>query len=354
MALIKCKECEKEISSDAVNCPSCGAPVKPIKKKGGFLNFLKKMVITWLVIAAVFYAGFLYVKGAVQEKVVADKAEKAAKLKRIDDTMAKHKKEMAEDRAKREAEAKALAEERRAFREAIALKIEQDKFYAILLDDKIPNIKQWAASELNDCKETIEKMKTESKSSIVQLISRNNGAWKQVEIPTDIATPPYNKFGVQNLSESKSGDLIKDGLINLHASLGGDDRRIDSDLYLLDEDNSTLTRKFVGAKYNHLDPIKFTVKLCKEEFDLVQNPGIQAPTGSSSESKTKMCSSGTDKSKPCMACIKTCGKGPTTEIDFETMKPMICIDGNESLVCSCRFSDCRESCGGEANMRGDC
>ena len=36
MALIKCKECEKEISSDAVNCPSCGAPVKPIKKKGSF------------------------------------------------------------------------------------------------------------------------------------------------------------------------------------------------------------------------------------------------------------------------------------------------------------------------------
>jgi len=44
MALIKCKECEKEISSDAVNCPSCGAPVKPIKKKGGFLNYLKKNV----------------------------------------------------------------------------------------------------------------------------------------------------------------------------------------------------------------------------------------------------------------------------------------------------------------------
>ena len=353
MALIKCKECEKEISSNAVNCPSCGAPVKPIKKKGGILNYLKKIVITWLVIAAVFYAGFLYVKGAVQEKVVADKAEKAAKLKRIDDTMAKHKKEMAEDRAKREAEAKALAEEQRAFSEAIALKIEQNKFYAILLNDNIPNIKQWAASELNDCKETIEKMKTESKSSIVQLISRNNGAWKQVEIPT-ANRKSHTKFAVTNLSESKSGDLIKDGVINLYASLGGDDRRIDSDLYLLDEDNSTLTRKFVGAKYNHLDPIKFTVKLCKEEFDLVQNPGIQAPTGSSSESKTKMCSSGTDKSKPCMACIKTCGKGPTTEIDFETMKPMICIDGNESLVCSCRFSDCRESCGGEANMRGDC
>ena len=79
MALIKCKECEKEISSDAVNCPSCGAPVKPIKKKGGFLNSLKKIVITWLVIAAVFYAGFLYIKNSFQEKAAAVKVEKAEK-----------------------------------------------------------------------------------------------------------------------------------------------------------------------------------------------------------------------------------------------------------------------------------
>ena len=87
MALIKCKECEKEISSDAVNCPSCGAPVKPIKKKGGFLNFLKKMVITWLVIAAVFYAGFLYIKNSFQEKAAAVKVEKAeaAKSKAIEE-----------------------------------------------------------------------------------------------------------------------------------------------------------------------------------------------------------------------------------------------------------------------------
>ena len=280
MALIKCKECEKEISSDAVNCPSCGAPVKPIKKKGGFLNFLKKMVITWLVIAAVFYAGFLYVKGAVQEKVVADKAEKAAKLKRIDDTMAKHKKEMAEDRAKREAEAKALAEERRAFSEAIAPKIEQNKFYAILLDHTIPNIKQWAASELNDCKKTIEKINTESKSVLVSVISRNNGAWNWVSFPTAngrLHNRKREKFGVkllkfhvQNVSESRSGDLIKDGVINIHLSMGGDDVRSDNILKLRDGDNSTLTQKFIGAKVKHLDPVKSAVKLCKEEFDLQQ------------------------------------------------------------------------------------
>ena len=106
MALIKCKECEKEISSDALNCPSCGAPVKPIKKKGGFLNFLKKMVITWLVIAAVFYAGFLYIQNVMEEnriqaeKTKAEDAEKA-KLNAIED---KKKAEEAAAKAKAEAE----------------------------------------------------------------------------------------------------------------------------------------------------------------------------------------------------------------------------------------------------------
>ena len=31
MALIKCPECEKEISNKTTDCPSCGAPVKHIK-----------------------------------------------------------------------------------------------------------------------------------------------------------------------------------------------------------------------------------------------------------------------------------------------------------------------------------
>ena len=108
MALIKCKECEKEISSDAVNCPSCGAPVKPIKKKGGFLNFLKKMVITWLVISAVCYAGFLYIQNVMEEnriqaeKTKAEDAERA-KLKAIED-----KKKAVEAAAKAKAEAEEL------------------------------------------------------------------------------------------------------------------------------------------------------------------------------------------------------------------------------------------------------
>lgn len=33
MALIKCHECGKEVSTDAKNCPSCGAVVKTPKKK---------------------------------------------------------------------------------------------------------------------------------------------------------------------------------------------------------------------------------------------------------------------------------------------------------------------------------
>jgi hypothetical protein len=112
MALIKCKECEKEISSDAVNCPSCGAPVKPIKKKGGFLNYLKKMVITLVVIMTVFYAGFLYVKDAVQEKVAADKIEKVekAKLKAIEDKKKAEEKKVARA-AKEEVAARAAKEE---------------------------------------------------------------------------------------------------------------------------------------------------------------------------------------------------------------------------------------------------
>lgn len=33
MALIKCPECEKEISDKAVSCPNCGYPMKPQKDK---------------------------------------------------------------------------------------------------------------------------------------------------------------------------------------------------------------------------------------------------------------------------------------------------------------------------------
>ena len=33
MALIKCSECEKEMSSNALTCPHCGAPNKDAQKK---------------------------------------------------------------------------------------------------------------------------------------------------------------------------------------------------------------------------------------------------------------------------------------------------------------------------------
>lgn len=37
MALIKCKECGKEVSTSAKNCPSCGAPVKKTLGYGGLI-----------------------------------------------------------------------------------------------------------------------------------------------------------------------------------------------------------------------------------------------------------------------------------------------------------------------------
>ena len=52
MALIKCSECDKEVSSKAVNCPSCGNPIKKEKKKSGgclklfILIFLGALVVT--------------------------------------------------------------------------------------------------------------------------------------------------------------------------------------------------------------------------------------------------------------------------------------------------------------------
>ena len=151
MALIKCKECEKEISSDAVNCPSCGSPVKPIKKKGGFLNFLKKMVITWLVIAAVFYAGFLYIQNVMEEnriqaeKTKAEDAEKA-KLKAIED------KKKAEEAAKLKViEDKKKAEEAAAKAKAEAEELENNLENAEYLRKIVGTI-----SEIS-CKNAIEK-----------------------------------------------------------------------------------------------------------------------------------------------------------------------------------------------------
>lgn len=40
MAIIKCKECKKEVSDKAKNCPSCGTPVKSRIGCGGFIVIL--------------------------------------------------------------------------------------------------------------------------------------------------------------------------------------------------------------------------------------------------------------------------------------------------------------------------
>jgi|TARA_B100000315_G_scaffold230273_1_gene240538 hypothetical protein len=98
--------------------------------------------------------------------------------------------------------------------------------------------------------------------------------------------------------------------------------------------------------------------LIKHIIDVPEN---LVPTGKNSEAKTKMCSSRADKSKPCMACIANCGKGPTTEIEPYQDKDgnwkgrqIICIDGGESLECHCRFDACRVSCGGGPSTNCDC
>ena len=46
MALIKCKECGREISSAATSCPHCGAPVK--SKKAGRTSMI--YMITFIIV----------------------------------------------------------------------------------------------------------------------------------------------------------------------------------------------------------------------------------------------------------------------------------------------------------------
>jgi hypothetical protein len=84
---------------------------------------------------------------------------------------------------------------------------------------------------------------------------------------------------------------------------------------------------------------------------IIDDPQKLVLNGTNSE--TKMCSSRTDKSKPCMDCITKCGEGATHELEpYEDKdgnwksRKIICIDGSESLVFHCRFDACRTSCGG--------
>ena len=51
MALIKCPECSKEISSEAASCPSCGNPIKPQKQESASIfGIVLKVIIALIII----------------------------------------------------------------------------------------------------------------------------------------------------------------------------------------------------------------------------------------------------------------------------------------------------------------
>ena len=69
MALIRCPECEKEISQDALQCPNCGKPNKKMRnikrtnyQSGGCLMFV---VGAMLCIVSPFFGGLVAVVGLV-------------------------------------------------------------------------------------------------------------------------------------------------------------------------------------------------------------------------------------------------------------------------------------------------
>jgi len=64
MALVKCQDCGKEISSEAVSCPDCGRPSKTsilesTKKRSNLLAL--KIIIIVLLIVAVSWVFFYFV-----------------------------------------------------------------------------------------------------------------------------------------------------------------------------------------------------------------------------------------------------------------------------------------------------
>lgn len=62
MALIKCSECGKEISSNARSCPHCGNPTKNRKfDVDKEVSALKKFLIVGIVIFAIVVAFLFYI-----------------------------------------------------------------------------------------------------------------------------------------------------------------------------------------------------------------------------------------------------------------------------------------------------
>ncbi len=79
MALIRCKECDKEISTEAVSCPGCGAPIKK--------TMSKRQVIGIYVLLAIFAFAFFSKKNDVSNEsndvAIASQKESAAALEKI-------------------------------------------------------------------------------------------------------------------------------------------------------------------------------------------------------------------------------------------------------------------------------
>ena len=68
MALIKCTECGKEISSKANTCPHCGAPLVKEKKKGSCLTKILGIFILFI--------GLIFMIGALSNMVSSESEEK--------------------------------------------------------------------------------------------------------------------------------------------------------------------------------------------------------------------------------------------------------------------------------------
>ena len=59
MAMIKCKECEKEISTSATKCPHCGMPItKPLTFIVGLIMGVLLVLTLWLMVNAFIYRRF--------------------------------------------------------------------------------------------------------------------------------------------------------------------------------------------------------------------------------------------------------------------------------------------------------
>lgn len=65
MALIKCKECEKEISDQAVACPSCGAPVRNALNQDAKVKSVSNK--RWVVLALIL-GSLLFVLSSIRQQ----------------------------------------------------------------------------------------------------------------------------------------------------------------------------------------------------------------------------------------------------------------------------------------------